>query len=213
MATATFHQQASRTRAAPTGPAALAAPPTVYRFSVEQYHRMIAAGVFSSEDRAELLDGWIVFKLPQNPAHAWTIQKAEERIGRVLPGGWCVRAQLPITLDGSEPEPDVAVCRGSRSDYAQRHPTSAEIGALVEISDPTLQQDRAWKAGVYAAAGIPICWIINLVDDSVEVYVDPTGPNPAPAYLQQQTCRRDDSVPLMLVGRPAILIPVDDLLP
>jgi Uma2 family endonuclease len=174
---------------------------------------MVAAGVFSSVDRAELLDGWIVVKMPQNPSHAWALQKTEERIGHAMPGGWCVRTQLPVTLDESEPEPDVAVVRGSRADYAQRHPRADDVGLLVEIADSSLQQDRAWKGAIYAGAGIPAYWIINLVSEQIEVYETPTGADSSPMFGRQQTYHRGESVPLVLDGRQAALIPVDDLLP
>src|SRR5215471_17641330 len=80
---------------------------SIHRFTVDQYHRMIAAGVFTPNDRVELLEGWIVDKMPQHPSHAAAISVLQARLVPLLPPGWIVRVQSPITLPDSEPEPDL----------------------------------------------------------------------------------------------------------
>ena len=214
MATATLSPPPapSKPQSAPPAPP-FPVEPQLYRFSVDQYHQMIAGGVVAADDRAELLDGRIVVKVPQNPAHGWTIQKSEQRVTEALPAGWCTRAQLPVALQDSEPEPDLAIARGSRADYAKQHPGAAELGCLIEVAESSLQQDRTWKAAIYSANGIPVYWIINLLSEEVEVYSDPTGPNQAPMFARKQTYGRGQSVPLVLDGNQLALIPVDDLLP
>ena len=215
MATATLtHPTAPATpqKPAPAAPP-LPAEPQLYRFSVDQYHQMIAAGVFASNDRAELVDGWVVEKMPHNPPHDATIQVAEDSLSAKLPAGWRVRVQLAITTDDSQPEPDLALVRGHVRSYLQQHPRPADIGVLIEVSDSTIVQDRSVKGPLYARAEIRIYWIINLVDQSVEVFTDPTGPAAAPTFRRQQTYQRGESVPLVLDGNQIALIPVDDLLP
>ncbi|HUG94262.1 MAG TPA: Uma2 family endonuclease [Planctomycetaceae bacterium] len=184
-----------------------------YRFSVDQYHRMIAAGVFGPDDRAELLDGWVIPKMPHNPPHDATIQVAEDALRQALSTGWRVRVQLAMTTDDSEPEPDLAVVRGHVRSYSQRHARPADIGVVIEVADSTLLQDRSVKGPLYARARVAVYWIINLIDESVEVYSDPTGPSSAPVFRTQQTYGRGDSVPLVLDSAQIALIPVDDLLP
>jgi Uma2 family endonuclease len=94
-----------------------------------------------------------------------------------------------------------------------RHPAPQDTGLVVEVSDSTLQDDRTLKARLYARSAIPVYWIINLIAGQVEVYTDPTGPDPSPAYRQRQDYSAADAVPLVLDGVEVARIPVRDLLP
>ncbi|MBW3542424.1 MAG: Uma2 family endonuclease [Planctomycetes bacterium] len=190
-----------------------ALPAILHRFSVNDYHRMIEHGILREDQRVELLDGWIVPKMPHNPRHSSAIQKSTRTMAASLPNQWDLRVQLPITLEQSEPEPDLAVVRFEASGYAQRHPSAADVGTLIEASDTSLADDRQAKTVLYARAGIPSYWILNLVGEDVEVFEDPTGPDPAPRYRRSQTFRRGESVPLVLDGVEVARIRVDDLLP
>jgi Uma2 family endonuclease len=183
----------------------------VYRFTVEEYHRMIDAGVFLNP--VELLEGWIVPKMSKNPPHVRALQKTSRRVEQALPSGWHIRRQDPITTLESEPEPDVAVVRGAEEDYNAGHPSPADVALLVEVAESSLWQDRGTKARIFARAGIPYYWIVNLVDNQVEVYSDPTGPTDAPTYRQKQIFGPTDSVPLIIDGKEIAQIPVRDMLP
>src|SRR5689334_22810447 len=104
-------------------PGTLELPPgPVRRFTVEEYHRMIAAGVFAEDERSELLEGWIVPKMTRNPYHEAVIDATQEAIRKLLPEGWRLRTQSPTSTLDSEPEPDVAVAKGSLGDFVSRHP-------------------------------------------------------------------------------------------
>src|SRR5207249_258912 len=104
-----------------------------------------------------------------------------------LPGeDWVVRIQMPVTLDTSEPEPDIVLARGPEREFANRHPAPADVVLVVESSDSTLTYDRSVKGPAYARNGLPEYWIINVVDRRVEVFTDPTGPDPAPTYRQRR---------------------------
>jgi hypothetical protein len=81
-------------------------------FTVAEYHRMIQAGIFTEDDPVELLEGWITPKMPRNPPHDGTLDRAEDALAGCLPAGWRVRRQKALTLADSEPEPDIVVCRG-----------------------------------------------------------------------------------------------------
>lgn len=188
-------------------------PLPVRRFTVDEYHRIIQSGIISSGERCELLDGWIVLKMTRSPLHDLALGLAEDEVERRLPQGWFRRGQSAVTTTESEPEPDLAVVRGRRRDYDTHHPGPAAIGLIVEIADSSLTQDRTVKGPLYARAGIPIYWIINLVDRILEVYTDPTGPDPSPAYRQRQDYQVGDLVPLVLDGTEIDRIAVADLLP
>lgn len=183
------------------------------QFSVPEYHRMIETGVLTDEDKVELLDGYVVLKMPRNPPHDSSIHKTLKRITRLLPPGWEVRVQAAVTLTGSEPEPDIAAVRQDPRDYAAHHSGPAEIGVLVEVADSSLDRDRNEKATIYARADIPYYWIINLIDHQVEVYSAPSGPAAAPAYAMRQDYGPGDAVPVVLDGVVIGSIPVQELLP
>ncbi len=174
---------------------------------------MIEAGVLPEDERVELLEGWIVPKMPHHPPHDGTIDITEERLRGALPAGWRIRVQSAITTSDSEPEPDVAVVRGTARSFLTRHPGPADIGLLIEVSESTLQRDRTEKARLYARAQIGWYWLINLVDRQVEVHSDPTGPVAEPAFRQVRVYGIQDSVPFVLDGVEVASIPVSDILP
>jgi Uma2 family endonuclease len=189
-------------------------PVTVRRFTVDEYHQMIRAGILGEDDNVELLEGWIVPKMPRNPTHDALIAWVHNRVMTPrLREGWYCRGQSAITTPDSEPEPDLALIRGSERDYLRRHPGPADMALAVEVADSSLGRDRSIKARTYAAAGVPLYWIINLVDDQIEVYTQPTGPDPDPVYRMRQDYKRNDQVPLVVEGIELGPIPGLDLLP
>jgi Uma2 family endonuclease len=124
------------------------------RWSRAEYDRMIDAGVLTTEDHVELIDGEIVTMTPQKSRHATAVWLAQIAIGRAFGEPFGVRTQLPLALDpGSEPEPDIAVVTGSPRDYSDEHPSTAVL--IVEVADASLAFDRTVKASLYARAGIP----------------------------------------------------------
>lgn len=188
-------------------------PVPVRRFSVPEYHQMIRSGVFLDGDPFELLEGWIVSKMTRSPRHDLAIELLQQVFRHQLPTGWRVRIQSAITTPDSEPEPDFAVVRGPIPRQLNRHPEPPEIGLVVEVAESSLAQDRDIKSVIYARAGIQIYWIINLIDSRVEVFADPTGPDPAPKYRRRQDYGRADTVPLVLDGQTIAQIAVRDVLP
>lgn len=188
-------------------------PYPVWRFSVDEYHRLLENGILTEDSRVELLEGWIVPKLPHSPAHDRSIELTDEALRRLLPPLWRIRIQSVITTDDSEPEPDLAVVRGSIRGAGNRHPAPSEIGQLVEVSESTLASDRIGKGRLYAQANIPIYWIINLVEAHLEVYTDPSGPAAPATYRRRQDYLPGDLVPVVLDGQPIGSVAVSDLLP
>lgn len=187
-------------------------PLSFHRFTVEQYHAMIDAGIFAGDDRCELLEGWIIDKMVQNPPHATCIVLTQAYLQSKLPSDWVLRTQLPITLATGEPEPDFLVARGPARRFLQSHPTPKETGLLIEVADSTLAIDRELKSLAYARAGVQVYWIINLIDSRIEVFTDPKG-GKSPSYRQQREYSATQSVPLILDGHEIARIPVRELLP
>jgi Uma2 family endonuclease len=183
------------------------------RFSVAKYQRMIEAGILTAEDKVELLENYVVLKMPRNPPHDGTIQVVDEALTPFIPAGYRLRAQLTVVLSDSQPEPDFAVVPGNARTYLARHPTAADVRLIIEVADSSLLRDQRDKTRIYARAGIPIYWIINLVDRRVEVYSQPSGPTAVPAYGTFQTFQPGDSVPLILDGATVAAVPAADLLP
>ncbi|MGH7199529.1 MAG: Uma2 family endonuclease, partial [Planctomycetaceae bacterium] len=136
-------------------------------------------------------------------------------VSSVLPPRWHTQSQQPVTLQESEPEPDVAVVRGEIRDYARQHPTAADVAVLIEAADSSLREDRTVKGPIYAAAGVPVYWIINLIDETIEVYTEPAAAEEArPAeYRSRRTFTREQAVPLVIDGRTVAEIPAAELLP
>jgi hypothetical protein len=198
----------------PPGTGFFGVPPyPVRRFTVAEYHQMIQAGILTEEDRVELIEGWIVPKMPHNPPHDSTVDQAQEMLLRLVPPGWRIRVQSAITTADSEPEPDLVITPGPASRYATRHPQPQEIALVVEVADSSLSFDRGDKCRSYARSGIVCYWIINLVHRHVEVYTDPTGSAAQPAYRQRTDYGRADSMPLVIGGQQVALISVANLLP
>ena len=161
-----------------TDPAVRAALEHQHLLTVEDYHRMIAAGIFGEDDRLELLEGVIVEMSPQRPRHARIIRRLCDPQFVAAGPSFVVQAQLPLTLSpDSEPGPDVAVVAKLVADEADRrdgHPTTAAL--VIEVSGESLRKDRVAKGATYAGAGIPEYVIVNPTQDCLEVHRDPDAP-------------------------------------
>lgn len=185
----------------------------IYRLSVEQYHAMARAGILTEDDPVELLEGWLVQKMTKHRPHVIATGLVRRELERLLPSGWYVAIQDPITTAESEPEPDVAVVRGEERDYPDRHPGPQDVPLVVEIADSSLEQDRGAKKRLYARAGIAVYWIVNLVERQIEIYTEPTGPAANPDYRQRRDYGLADSIPVVLDGAEIFSLAVRDLLP
>ena len=184
------------------------------RFTVDEYHKLIEIGLLTEDDNVELINGYLVKKMSRNPPHDSTLQRLNRVLTRLVPDGWQVRVQMAVTLPNNEPEPDAAVVRGDDHTFDSRHPGPADIGLLVEVADSTLAGDRVDKGLMYAAAGIPEYWIVNLIDRVVEVYTRPTGPAAVtPGYATRTAFPAGTAVPVTLDGVTVGSVPVDGLLP
>jgi Uma2 family endonuclease len=181
----------------------------IYRLSVAQYHAMGEHRILTADDRVELIHGVLVAKMSKNPPHRLATTLVRDALTAVAPPAKHVQSQEPITLADSEPEPDVAVIQGHPRDYSSRHPEAREVALVAEVADSTLADDRAIKKPLYAGANIPTYWIVNLIDNQLEVYTDPAGHD----YAASRVLGPNDDVPVVLDGQEVGRIPVRDLLP
>jgi hypothetical protein len=125
------------------------------RISVDEYHRLGRSGLIPED--TELLYGVLIQKMTKSPLHTWIVRQLADWLRLELPEGFDVRQEQPVTLEDSEPEPDVAVVRGIPADYRRAHPSTATF--IVEVAIATVELDRQ-KAQAYAAAGVGEFWII-----------------------------------------------------
>ncbi|HMV51515.1 MAG TPA: Uma2 family endonuclease [Blastocatellia bacterium] len=183
-------------------------PATKRQFTVEEYRRMIAAGVFDEDERVELIEGEVLQMAAKSLRHVAGVRRVTKVLGKSLGKAVFISAQDPIQLgDISEPEPDVVVAKPSSTDYEDHHPTPEEIFLIVEVAETSLNVDRKRKLPLYAQAGIQQFCILNLRDEEVEDYRDPASEG----YRNKQTYKASQS--FNLVAFPKIKINVADLIP
>lgn len=112
--------------------------------------------------------------MPKNPPHSIADRRINLAVSRLTKEGWHIRNQGPITLSNSEPEPDLAVVIGRIDDYVERHTVASEVALVVEVADSSIVSDR-YNAELYAEVAIPEIWIVNLVEQVIEVFRFPAG--------------------------------------
>jgi Uma2 family endonuclease len=182
----------------------------LYRFTVDQYERMVEAGILTEDDRVELIDGYVVTKMGKRPPHVWTVDSLEDLLRALLGAKWCLRGENPANIPPfDEPEPDIVIARGTRVTYLGRHPDPADIVLIVEVSDTTYHRDRGKKWEANAKSGIPVYWIVNLTRRRVEVYTDPTPEG----YGSGRDYHAGEAIPVVIDGQPLGQVAVDDILP
>ncbi len=177
------------------------------RISVTRYLDLVVTGALAEDDRVELLEGVIVAMPPANPPHDAAVTRCTYALIRALGDRAVVRTQCSFLESAwSLPEPDVAVVPGTLDDYDAAHPNTALL--LVEVADTSLPQDRLSKSRIYANAGIPEYWILNLREGLLEVMRDP---DPLTAvYRDLRSHRAGDTIEL--AAMPGAQIAVAELI-
>lgn len=193
--------------------------PEMKRWTVAEYHGLRDQGFLHDGDPIELIDGLLVYKdrrdsggdpMTVGERHIVAVRKLARLDRQVEPYGCFAQTQLPVLLLGThEPEPDACVLSGSPDDASKALVTEADIVLIIEVADSSLENDRAVKQRVYATAGIPVYWIVNLRHNTVEVYEQPD------AQSGEYRIRRDlvpgESATIALPGGQTVFVPVSDL--
>jgi len=181
----------------------------LWRMPVERYHALVRSGFLTDDDRLELLEGVLVEKMSKNPGHRIATRRTCDALRAILPAGWYVDEQAPVTTADSEPEPDISVVRGDTGDYADRHPGPADVELVIEVADSSLRRDRGTKKRIYAGAQIGTYWLIDLNARTLELYSHPLDGD----YLERSSLSETEFVPFMLDGKMIGQIPVRVFLP
>ena len=143
-------------------------------FNIDEYYRMYEAGIFSEDDRVELIDGEIVEMSPIGSEHAACVLRLNTLLSRLVGTQALVNVQSPVKVSShSEPQPDIALLVPRDDFYARAHPEPAEVLLIVEVADTTLSYDRDIKSLLYARAGIPEFWLVDLPGEAIEIYTEP----------------------------------------
>jgi Uma2 family endonuclease len=197
--------------------APLPSPEEVYRLTVEQFDSMVRSGLLDEDDPVELLNGVLVTKMPKNPRHTVGTRKVVRVLQSALPTGWFVQKEDSLEMPpGNKWEPHVAVVRSDLEFDSSRDASAADCCLVVEIVVTNYFRAQAEKLPVYAAAGIPVYWIVNLTGGigpgtgQVELYSDPD--QTAGQYRSRLDLRVGDEVPVVIHGREVARIAVADLL-
>jgi Uma2 family endonuclease len=188
------------------------AEPQVHLWTQAEYYKMGEAGLFDST-HTELIEGQVIEMSPIGSRHRTAVVLVAEALRQIFMAGYFIQVQGPLDLgQTSEPEPDVAVISGKPRDYKDAHPTTAVL--VVEVADTSLTYDRTIKASLYAKAGIPDYWLLNLNDRRLEIRRNPV-PDQSQAlgfgYADIMILAETDSVEPLRA--PGAAIAVADLLP
>lgn len=187
-------------------------PLPVRRFTIEEYRRLAETGVLTENDRVELLEGWVVPKMVKSPLHDAAVSLVQSALTAMLTTGWHVRVQSAVTLQDSEPEPDLAVVRGSPRDFRDRHPGAGDMALVIEVADSSLERDR-YKGNLYARAAIPGYWIVNLNESRIEAFDGPPHSEEKSEYSRVAYYETSHTIPLLIEDQQIAQIDVADLLP
>jgi Uma2 family endonuclease len=171
------------------------------RFTVHDYHRMGEAGILHEDDRVELIEGEIVEMAAIGTRHFTCVNGLTRLLVRGVGDAAIVSVQNPVRLDEhSEPQPDLAVLQ--TRDYRESLPRPEDVLLLIEVSDTTLSYDRNVKLPLYARAGIPEVWIVDLAGETVERYTGPSGDS----YRHVERARRGEEIRSAALPEPAFRV-------
>lgn len=177
------------------------------RFTVEEYYRMAEAGILAQDERVELIDGEIVAMAAIGSRHAACVNRVNRVLTQRVGDRAVVSVQNPIRLSQySEPQPDIALLRPRADFYALAHPSPRDVLLIIEIADTSVGFDRDVKIPLYARAGSPEAWLVDLTGDGLTVYRQPASQG----YGDVQPVQRGQ--PLVMTAFPDIALLADDIL-
>jgi Uma2 family endonuclease len=171
----------------------MSAPLPRHKLNLEDYHRMIEAGIFTPNQRIELLEGKLFDMAPIGPAHSGTTNYLTRLFFQAVGDKAIVSVQNPVMLgDNSEPQPDLMILRSREDFYRSSHPVAEEVLLLVEIADTSASSDRSYKIPLYARHGIPEVWLLDVKRQQLEIHTQPEQGQ----YRQVHLAQTDEAIRL-----------------
>ncbi len=187
---------------------------TAYRFSADQVLRMIAEGIIPDDEDVELFDG-VLYKMTKGELHNCIVGLIADAIRALIPAGYHVREEKSARKDeDSLPEPDIAVCRGRRTDYVPELPRLDQLVLVAEVDHHSHHADHLLKLAAYAGAGIPVYWIVDATSRTVEVCSRPQSLAVGEStYRDRVLLGQDEAVDVLIEGRAYGRVAIDTLFP
>ncbi|MBI3799622.1 MAG: Uma2 family endonuclease [Deltaproteobacteria bacterium] len=171
--------------------------------TVEDYHKMGEAGILHEDDRVELVDGELIEMAPIGSDHSGTVIQLTALVSAALVGQALLSTQNPVRLGKySEPQPDIAILRLRDDFYRKAHPRPEDVLMLIEVADTTVHYDREVKIPLYARHGVPEVWLIDLQQECIEIYLQPSSAG----YLQILRPGKDERISPSLLPDISILV-------
>jgi len=179
-----------------------------HKLSLDDYHRMGAAGILHEDSRVELIEGELIDMAPIGSQHASVVTTLTELLIAQARGIAIVMSQNPVSLPpDNEPQPDIAVLKPRADRYRNALPSAADTLLIIEVADSTIEYDRQIKLPLYARHNVPECWLVDLRAGTLEVYRDPSSKG----YRKLlQPARRETVSPIQL---PEVDIPLHEIWP
>jgi len=160
-------------------------------FNVTEYYRMAAAGVFSEDDRVELIEGEVIEMNPIGSRHAACVGRLTKLLEWLVGDHSIVWVQNPVQVNEySEPLPDVTLLEARDDFYSQANPQPPAVLLIIEVADSSVEYDRGIKIPLYAQAGIPEVWLVNLPEETIENYTQPRND----PYQEIRVIKRSESL-------------------
>ena len=181
-------------------------PHTTHRFTVDEYHRMGRAGVFHEDDRVELVEGQVVQLSPIGDRHASCVRRLIRVFATSLLELAVIDVQNPVVLDEhNAPQPDLALLKLTPDGYPV-HPRPSDVLLIIEVADTSVAYDRDTKMPLYARAGIPEAWLVDLATERIRVHREPRGGE----YASVRSLSRGATIALLQF--PDVTVSADDVL-
>lgn len=188
-----------------------------YRITVDLYERIVASGAFGDKSSVFLWKGQLVEKvsdMSKGRPHVFALNRIVRILSGLVSAGYFVEQDQPIELGPeSVPEPDLKVVRGVDSDFRSKTPTAHDCPLVVEVADSSLKDDTGEMLRAYAAAMVPVYWVVNIPGRRIDVYTRPSGPVASATYEDRQGYGPEEEVPVVLDGREVGRVAVRDVLP
>ena len=176
-------------------------------FTVDDYHRLGELGILHEDDRVELIDGQVVEMTPIGPRHGGCVKQLARLLYRCAGDAVILGIQDPLILGRhAEPQPDIAVLKPRPEGYRTRHPTANDVMLVIEVADTSVAYDSSVKIPLYAAAGVPEAWLVDLRSERIAAYRNPTGGS----YAEVKSLSRGTTITALKL--PQVTLSVDQIL-